>query len=257
MGVYDADIETTAVVTQNTILLDLLENEFSDLNFREYDAAKRLKKELNVATVNLTKADVKSDLKTLERSLIKLIDRTERRLDELGDELLKRNESLGRDFLDSFGQYHYDGKRPYVSINILYCIIFCQQHNLNLYSFVLSTYVHELAHLYTHLGKDKDGKIWENFNQVNNTILEGLAQYYSYEYSKEIGGQSDFETESDLTDDTGKYLFSNMYREYKHYAKFSRQQVYTAMIFARRNGITDKKEFRNLLEHYKSEFPEG
>lgn len=40
---------------------------------------------------------------------------------------------------------------------------------------------HELAHAYTHLGFDRDGKRWtgESFGNAEHALVEGLAQYYA------------------------------------------------------------------------------
>ena len=41
---------------------------------------------------------------------------------------------------------------------------------------------HELAHAYTHLGTDIDGRAWtsEDFQKTEHALKEGLAQYYGY-----------------------------------------------------------------------------
>jgi hypothetical protein len=41
--------------------------------------------------------------------------------------------------------------------------------------------IHELAHAYTHLGRDIDGLRWASdaFNESNRALTEGLAQYYT------------------------------------------------------------------------------
>jgi hypothetical protein len=41
---------------------------------------------------------------------------------------------------------------------------------------------HELAHAYTHLGADIDGRRWDSLAFANSTheLIEGLAQYYTY-----------------------------------------------------------------------------
>ena len=49
---------------------------------------------------------------------------------------------------------------------------------------------HELAHGYTHLGKDADNESWDTnkmFGQVDRAVVEGLAQYYTDIISETLG----------------------------------------------------------------------
>jgi hypothetical protein len=48
--------------------------------------------------------------------------------------------------------------------------------------------VHELAHAYTHLGRDIDGKKWDTntFSQVDPRTSEGLAQFYTEVICKKL-----------------------------------------------------------------------
>lgn len=66
--------------------------------------------------------------------------------------------------------------------------LFCQFNQVDETSLFIVILAHELAHLHNHLGKDKDGLIWSkpNFNGSDVTIKEGLAQYYTSQYVKNI-----------------------------------------------------------------------
>lgn len=50
---------------------------------------------------------------------------------------------------------------------------------------------HELAHAYTHLGRDIDGRQWdtETFAQTDIHIVEGLAQYYTQSVCKKLAAR--------------------------------------------------------------------
>lgn len=50
-----------------------------------------------------------------------------------------------------------------------------------LYAVVLA---HELAHAYTHVGRDIDGRYWENFGRADPYVAEGLAQYYTERFAQ-------------------------------------------------------------------------
>jgi hypothetical protein len=47
---------------------------------------------------------------------------------------------------------------------------------------------HELAHAYTHLGRDIDGKRWdtEEFARADLNIVEGIAQFYTEVVSRKL-----------------------------------------------------------------------
>ena len=49
-----------------------------------------------------------------------------------------------------------------------------------LYAVVLA---HELAHAYTHVGRDIDGRYWQSFGTADPYVAEGLAQYYTERFA--------------------------------------------------------------------------
>jgi hypothetical protein len=51
---------------------------------------------------------------------------------------------------------------------------------------------HELAHAYTHVGADADGRRWGtgSFQRTNRALLEGLAQYYTCRVLERLGKQA-------------------------------------------------------------------
>lgn len=51
---------------------------------------------------------------------------------------------------------------------------------------------HELAHAYTHLGRDIDGRRWEvsAFRESDHALKEGLAQYYTARVCSRLGVQA-------------------------------------------------------------------
>ena len=135
------------------------------------------------------------------------------------------------------------------------CIFFCDEYKLDLGKFILSTYVHELAHFYTHLGRDKDESIWGNFGDVDKEIAEGLAQYYTHEFFREKGWLENFKKENSLKDHENKFIFDEVYREHEKYCKYSREQVYSSMIYIRRNKIVDHKQFYKVLHESSIKLP--
>lgn len=56
--------------------------------------------------------------------------------------------------------------------------------------------IHELAHAYTHLGRDKENAQWDTkqfFRRENLGVIEGLAQYYTDVISQSLGDTDDVE----------------------------------------------------------------
>ena len=51
---------------------------------------------------------------------------------------------------------------------------------------------HELAHAYTHVGADEDGRRWGStaFQRTDRASLEGLAQYYTCRVLERLGKQA-------------------------------------------------------------------
>jgi hypothetical protein len=78
------------------------------------------------------------------------------------------------------------------SIKICYIplILFSRIKKVPLEYCLLITLVHEVAHAFHHLGKDKDGKHWERMSGVDKNVLEGLAQYYTHRFAEEYSKYS-------------------------------------------------------------------
>jgi len=112
-----------------------------------------------------------------------------------------------------------------------------------------------LSHYYNHLGKDKDDSIWLFFKEVDSELKEGLAQYYTYEYFKNKGWENLIDKESTMKDKNNDFVFNAVYREYIKYRKYSKEQVYSAMIYTRRNNVKNHFEFINILDDYFKKLP--
>jgi hypothetical protein len=255
MGLYDDHVKCIPnFVSSDSIIDELLENKFSDIDFQEYETAKHLKKYLALNSNHLNGQNQKK-----ADEFIQVLNDYILRVDHRIEMLISTFERLcaerhGNNSL--FGRYWSDGKdSAKIEINLLTCYFFALRYNLKLESFVISTFAHELAHLFNHLGKDKDHLIWTKFDQVDKQIIEGLAQYYAHEYIKEFGILEEFEKENQLTNGEGEYLFNDIYREYKSYINYSREHVYSALIFARRNRVKHCRDFNELLDKFSSELP--
>lgn len=99
---------------------------------------------------------------------------------------------------------------------------------------------HELAHAYTHLGRDIDGKEWETsgFLGSEKGVTEGLAQFYAMAVSSKLwqrypSARAAFDKL--LTLQSGPYLAHDEWK--KHYSGNGSESVRFAMLVARSKGV--------------------
>lgn len=95
----------------------------------------------------------------------------------LGDlELLDRIKELNSDVLGAYF-FHFPEVQIYWKVIGLMSGIL----NVSVEALTVVTLTHELAHAYTHLGKDIDGNLWDtnSFAGADLEIVEGLAQFYT------------------------------------------------------------------------------
>jgi len=150
---------------------------FGNIDFRQIDI---LKKFLVAAEPSLP---LFSEDSPHDEHLADIIALTKKKLDKLDPRQF--NNDLFKIFFegdtDIFGRYYLKGG---IVLYVIPCVLFCEANGLDLYTFVVMILAHELAHGYNHRGKDKDNYMWKNFGRVDTMVLEGLAQYYTYEFLK-------------------------------------------------------------------------
>ena len=81
---------------------------------------------------------------------------------------------------DIFGTYRVEAGEA--RIDIYWAVIGYVAPSLGVdpVDLALVVLVHELAHAFTHLGRDADGSDWAGFWDADRGLLEGLAQYYTH-----------------------------------------------------------------------------
>jgi len=81
--------------------------------------------------------------------------------------------------VDVLGAYFF--RRPEVELYWLAIAIMASIAGVDVEPLTFVTLTHELAHAYTHLGRDIDGNQWEteDFSKSDDRIVEGLAQHYT------------------------------------------------------------------------------
>jgi hypothetical protein len=140
---------------------------------------------------------------------------------------------------DIWGCYPHSGRC--VEIYYLPLIIFSNLKGINVEFAFLKVLVHELAHAYHHLGKDKDERIWDQFPRADLDITEGLAQYYTERFVDE------FSDKHPRLKEAYKAMVScqsGPYRVHEDWLqKYSEEHVKYALMHARRNSINKYDEF--------------
>ena len=114
--------------------------------------------------------------------------------------------------------------------------------------------IHELAHAYTHLGRDIDGKRWgtQDFAKADSGIVEGLAQFYTASICRKLQQRfpSAWEAyESLLKHQSGPYCVHEPWIKDTAAGEVLR----ITMIACRSNGITKLVEFESAREQHRKE----
>lgn len=109
--------------------------------------------------------------------------------------------------------------------------------------------IHELAHGYTHLGKDIDNYSWDTelmFRRVDGSIVEGLAQYYTDVISQYLGDWENPGIHQAYL--KMRRLQSGRYRIHESWVRrYSPEVVRISLLKFRRDNKCSLPEFESLL----------
>ena len=153
---------------------------------------------------------------------------------------------------DVLGLYCPDPKNSKSGEVILFYepIAICAERlDVDITSLAAVVLIHELAHGYTHLGKDGDNFEWDLrdlFTTENRGVAEGLAQYYTdvvSEYLGDTGFESVHKAYLKL-----RRQQAGIYRIHdKWVTSFAREDVRGALVNFRRNRLKSLQIFNDLL----------
>lgn len=255
MGLQVGNLPEVIFQTQEDNLSAILENDFPDFDFNEYFSIYDVGPKVNCLEYD------NFEFIELKNKMLWLINEKKTHFDiiinKIKDRLLSKNKRIG----NIFGSYSYNvgfdnkSKADHIKINLLSCLFFAQSRNINPNDLILSTYVHELAHFYSHVGTDKDKLYWNRFHEVEDNVTEGIAQYFAYQYFKKNDRIESFDQIENLKDELGNFYFDEVYHEFRKYLSFSKEQMYFAFIKFRRNEYTRASDFLELLEMARKELP--
>lgn len=177
---------------------------------------------------------------------------------EVADELqkvvvaLKLIEQMKEIREDILGCYRVQDGRSRVEIYWMPIAIVASMLELQIEDVAIVTLAHELAHAYTHLGRDIDGKEWdsEDFFASDKDVTEGLAQSYAMAVSYRLMQRYPLAKaafDKLLTLQSGPYLAHQEWK--KHYAGNGSETVRFAMLVARSKGKVVHKDWIDEIKN--------
>ena len=140
---------------------------------------------------------------------------------------------------DILGCYRVEHHKSRVEIYWMPIAIVSSMLEVHVEDLALVVLAHELAHAYTHLGRDIDGKEWDQkgFFDSDKAVTEGLAQFYALAVSTKLWQRYPLARaafDKLLTLQSGPYLAHQEWAD--HYAGNGSETVRFAMLVARSKG---------------------
>jgi hypothetical protein len=153
---------------------------------------------------------------------------------------------------DILGAYCFSTASPYIEIYWMPVALIAAMLNLSIEDITVVTLAHELAHGYTHLARDLDGRSWSDkgFGDSELGVVEGLAQFYTMVVTSKLfarapGAQRAYESLLKLQ--------SGPYRVHESWLRDSPRQrgetIRFAMLAARSQGTVKYHEWEAILSY--------
>jgi hypothetical protein len=142
------------------------------------------------------------------------------------------------------------GFAPWVEIYWMPIALIAAMLDVHIEDITVVTLAHELAHGYTHLGRDIDGRCWNDkgFAESELGVVEGLAQFYTKIVTEKLfarspGAHHAYERLLELQ--SGPYLVHDVWL--KDAPGQRGETVRFAMLAARSHGAVKCKEWETML----------
>jgi hypothetical protein len=151
---------------------------------------------------------------------------------------------------DILGVYRFNPRPARIEIYWMAQALFAAAFDVRIEDLTVATLAHELAHAYTHLGRDIDGIAWRDpgFGLSDANVVEGLAQHFTAVVSEKLGSR--------IPGAFGAYLKllshqSGPYRAHESWFPDSvarrSEIVRFTMLRARNRGRVTDPEWRDML----------
>ena len=153
---------------------------------------------------------------------------------------------------DTLGCYRVENGKSRVEIYWMPIAIVASMLEIHIEDVALVVLAHELAHAYTHLGRDIDGKEWDQrgFFASDKSVTEGLAQFYAMAVSSKLWQRYPLAGRAFdklLTLQSGPYLAHQDWK--KLYSGNGAETVRFAMLVARSKGKVSNDEWLEEIKN--------
>ncbi len=168
-------------------------------------------------------------------------------------EVLEEIKQIHEDILGTY--WHTGPKTPRIEIYWMAQALFAAAFNVRLEDLTIVTLAHELAHGYTHVGRDADGNSWDRgFGGSDKRVTEGLAQHYTAVVTENLSARAPeayTAYKSLLAHQSGPYLAHESW--FQGNIPRRAEIVRFAMLRARSCGAIKDEEWRMLLAQVKKD----
>jgi hypothetical protein len=154
---------------------------------------------------------------------------------------------------DVLGGYHF--RVPEVRLYWVPISIVSRLLGIPVDALTLVVLAHELAHAYSHLGRDIDGEAWNTntFANADMAIVEGIAQFYAQVICESLrmrfpAARHAFETL--LAKQSGAYT---AYRDWLDITERSGEIMRVAMIECRSRNTTSTTDFASMVDRHRQQ----
>ena len=163
---------------QNGVFLQLVDNFYPQLDFLEFVRMRAFLDASHDAQQDFQRPDAPTvAFKEAQAYAHEVAGRFQ--LDEVMRTLFSQLYLTGSDVFGSYSLTTHQIELYYVPM-----LIFSTLSQVDAGAFYAIVLAHELAHAYTHVGRDIDGHYWEEFEYADPYVAEGLAQYYTERFAQ-------------------------------------------------------------------------
>jgi len=239
----DTNVSFHFVTDRDETFLKLIDEHYPNLDFDEYTVFRRLNFQLKNSEKYFLQKNEKVALPYKQMCLHLDLYFVKYDLKGLINTLFKNS---GKS-VDIWGTYSLKGSK--IEIYYIPLILFCQINSLPLEHAVLSTLVHEMAHAYHHIGKDKDNVTWPDMFITDHRIVEGMAEYFTWLFVET------FKASHPGMGKTYDRMFECLGEEYTIFKTwtptYSKEAIKSALLSTRKKGIIGYSDFEKLLADVK------
>ena len=167
----------------------------------------------------------------------------------LAQQVRQQVKKIGEDILGTY--FFQAGKSPWIELYWMAIALVAAMQDVRIEDLTVVVLAHELTHGYTHIGRDIDGRQWDDgaFAKSEAGVIEGLAQFYTQVVAAKLatrypGTYTAYEKLLDLQD--GPYL---AHKDWLPKEKERRgEAVRFTMIAARSGGAMEHAVWSQLLQ---------